>query len=166
MSKMEVGHRMYAMFEYLDSLSYGRALLLSTAAWYVLALFFALVSPPLSSTYRKLDARLKAEWLSYLNSSIHALHACVTSMYTIFGESDLFEGKPMSTLSFWRGSTLFTMGYFVCDSTLILTVFKRYDPSKESLYKHMSVVLGANWGSLAHHVFASLTAHWVLVCYY
>ncbi|KAA8499583.1 Transmembrane protein 56-A [Porphyridium purpureum] len=159
---MDIGIRAYAAFERIDdSLTYAEALLYSAAFWLAVALFWAIVLLA-SKTYRTMDAPVKAECVSYVNSSIHALHACITSLYVVFGEEDLYEGKPMATLSFWRGALLFTMGYFLADCVIVLLFFKRFDRKVETLLQHVRNVIATQWGSVAHHACALLTAHWVL----
>jgi len=114
-----------------------KAVLYATLFWISQLVVFGILSPIFFSTYRQLPFSKKADWLSRVNSTNHAILSASVALYVLFIEKDLYEGKGFSSEKLLKGSLILTLGYFICDAGIIFAFFKTIGSPVETLIHHL-----------------------------
>mmetsp|Transcript_11679 Transcript_11679/g.31452 ORF Transcript_11679/g.31452 Transcript_11679/m.31452 type:complete len:317 (+) Transcript_11679:85-1035(+) len=123
-------------YEYLALAPREHGALVAAAFWAAHLVVAMVLSQILSSTYRSLSVAKKADWLSRVNSTVHAVLSAAVALYVLFFERDLYAKRGFSSQNLLNGSLTLTLGYFICDAVIVIAFFKTIGSSPETLAHH------------------------------
>lgn len=108
------------MLAAFDRLGLVRGGLIAVAFWFALLIPSRLLSHR-SQSFRISDESQRLEWLTRVNSTVHALMATLGFYYAIFCEPEdgLHAGGEFQRRTLFRVLLTFGFGYFVADSSIV-----------------------------------------------
>lgn len=94
----------------------------SAVAWLALLPAAHVASLRVSASYRQSSASTRADWLSRVNSNLHAVGATVGFYFAVFCEPSggLHDGGPFAMRAAFRILLYFGLGYFLADALIVL----------------------------------------------
>jgi TLC domain len=102
-----------------------------------------------SASYRQSNRTTRGEWLSRVNSNVHAVGATAGFYYAIFHEpaGGLHDGGVFANRALFRGLLIAGLGYFISDSLIVLRLLR---------------TISSPWSTLAHHGLCAASVLYVL----